>query len=232
MAFQWTTAGTRWNPLCTGGLYAINRQVVPSPSGIVCSPCMSPVDEISARCCCLNCWEVDFPGITITGGPNAHCEDILSLCGPQTFTLGQGLLGNDVIVGCQGKSIASPATHPPSYTLCRWAYLLDTTVMHSGGVITGSIAFLKLWQTTYPDPALHPTASLQIYIQGPTFNVTGVGAVVPFVLGFYSSTNFPCTGGVFVPGPSAMQGVGFDGYCNTCTTTWPSTISVNPVPCS
>lgn len=234
MAVFWQSLPGRFDPLCESTTQIINAQDLPSPTGLNCNPCLGPApisdcldfDCCAGQCCC-NCFQYDFPGVTISGGdgsPDANMN-IASLnaivnsgfsvsfiscpsgeCDPST-TMCDSLCGADLV-----------GVFPNQYQPCQFFW--DSPPTNWGGNLTVAYRDGEILSVTWGiGVGAVPVSGHTDYSFSVSFGVIPTQA-----------NNLNCTGGTL----SAVYGAAvWNGLTNLVVdVSGPSNGALTGVPCS
>ncbi len=145
----------RFDPLCPATLVLMNRETIPSPTGLTCKPCATPMPD-SQPCCLYNCFQLGTTIVTITGTPGGLCG---VAAGTFTYT-GKILPRNDAANKCASvftTGVTGEKLVPTSQTYIALMPLPGGgfIFMISGGVInpnvdgTDLLTFGLVWAKYY-----------------------------------------------------------------------------------
>lgn len=72
--------------LCESPVFAMNAADVPKPTGLNCSPCLTPLGP-TLKCCC-NCWTLQWPGMGSSGSSSSGgCSFLNGENSPQSISM-------------------------------------------------------------------------------------------------------------------------------------------------
>ena len=204
-----------FNPLCSNTLVAMNRESVPSPTGLNCKPCMGVQVDSG---CCRSCFQCAFPGISGSG--------MISTGGSQTFhykyftSAGTWNCGWTPFYTYNGNYSSSNTTGI-SFDQSGTAYWLSTFI-EQGGTLLGVARPSDFAIITFT------FSTATIISSGTQCNGSTYFGGHPFTQGVYSCSNFTCLGGTFTNMNPGLSGCNY----GCCSTTWPSTVTVTGDVCA